>query len=89
MSESLTRQAERNGWSRRKLQQMQDRKGLPRAQEFDEASSCRQLAGRWLERGVPPEKVAGRLQRRGFSYSLIRQTLEALEAPGDPTKNSD
>lgn len=71
----LSDKGQRVGWSQRRLRQEEYRRGLPQDGELDENLSCRQLAERWLARGVDPVKVAARLQRRGFNYSLIRQAI--------------
>ena len=76
----LVEKGQRVGWSQRRLRQEGYKRGLPEGETLDEDLSCRQLAERWLERGIDPEKVAARLQRRGFSYSLIRQSLSGLQA---------
>ncbi|MBX3167966.1 MAG: RecX family transcriptional regulator [Candidatus Eremiobacteraeota bacterium] len=77
----LAEKGRRVGWSQRRLRQEEYRRGLPEGEPLDEALSCRQLAERWLERGLETEKVAARLQRRGFSYSVIRQALAELQTP--------
>lgn len=79
----LVEKGQRVGWSQRRLRQEEYRRGLPEGETLDEDLSCRQLAERWLERGVDPEKVAARLQRRGFSYSLIRQAMADFRADLD------
>lgn len=71
----LAEKGQRVGWSQRRLRQEEYKRGLPEGGDLDENLSCRQLAERWLERGIDPQKVAARLQRRGFSYSLIRQAM--------------
>ena len=81
----LTDKGQRVGWSQRRLRQEEQKKGLPPEGILDETASCQELARRWLERGVPPEKVAARLQRRGFSYSLVRQ---AVQQPSDDFSRS-
>ena len=75
----LAEKGQRVGWSQRRLRQEEYKRGLPEGDPLDEDLSCRQLAERWLERGINPEKVAARLQRRGFSYSLIRQSLSGFD----------
>ncbi|MFN8606227.1 MAG: RecX family transcriptional regulator [Vulcanimicrobiota bacterium] len=71
----LADKAQRVGWSRKRLRQEEFKRGLPESGQLDESQSCGQLAERWLARGIPPEKVAARLQNRGFSYGLIRNIL--------------
>ncbi len=75
----LVEKAQRTGWSLRKLRQVEAQKGLPASQDLDEGQACLELAQRWLLRGVVPEKVGARLQRRGFNYSLVKSTLNQLQ----------
>lgn len=77
----LADKGQRVGWSQKRLRQEEYKRGLPEGTPLDEDLSCRQLAERWLERGIDPEKVAARLQRRGFSYGVIRQAMAGLEKP--------
>ena len=77
----LAEKGQRVGWSQRRLRQEEYKRGLPEGESLDEDLCCRQLAERWLERGIEPEKVAARLQRRGFSYSIIRQAMSELTTP--------
>lgn len=81
----LAEKGQRVGWSQKRLRQEEYRRGLPEGEILDEDLSCRQLAERWLERGVEPKKVAARLQTRGFSYSLIRQALADFQASTEET----
>lgn len=74
----LADKGQRVGWSQRRLRQEEYKRGLPEGAPLDEDLSCRQLAERWLERGIDAEKVAARLQRRGFSYTVIRQAMAGL-----------
>lgn len=76
VASALLQKAERQSWSLRKLKESQWQRQVEVAGELDEESSCLQLAHRWLERGYPPDKVAARLQRRGFSFSSVRRALE-------------
>ncbi|MBS2033538.1 RecX family transcriptional regulator [bacterium] len=71
----LAEKGQRVGWSQRRLRQEEYKRGLPEGGHLDENLSCGQLAERWLARGIAPEKVAARLQRRGFNYALIRSVL--------------
>lgn len=75
----LADKAQRVGWSQKRLRQEQYQRGVPAEGSLDELSSCRELAQRWLGRGVDPVKVAARLQRRGFAYSVVRQAMEFSE----------
>ena len=77
----LADKGQRAGWSQKRLRQEEYKRGLPEGTPLDEDLSCRQLAERWLERGIDPKKVAARLQRRGFSFGVIRQAMASLEKP--------
>ena len=77
----LAEKGQRVGWSQKRLRQEEYRRGLPGGEALDENLSCRQLAERWLERGIDPAKVATRLQSRGFSYSIIRQAMADFKTP--------
>jgi SOS response regulatory protein OraA/RecX len=77
LSSLLSDKGQRVGWSQKRLRQEEYKKGLPPEGELDEQASCQQLAERWLQRGVDPLKVAARLQRRGFSYSIVRQAVQS------------
>ena len=84
LTSMLSDKGQRVGWSQRRLRQEEYRRGLPQDGELDEDLSCRQLAERWLSRGVDPAKVAARLQRRGFNYALIRQAMAEAGAVAEP-----
>jgi len=80
--ELVTEKGRRVGWSQRRLQQEQKKRGLPVAGEVDESAACCQLAENWLSRGVAPEKTLARLLRRGFRHgqalSALRKVQEKL-----------
>lgn len=83
LAELLVEKGQRVGWSQRRLHQEQSQRGIPAEGGLDELASCRLLAERWLRRGIEPEKVAARLQRRGFAYGVVRQSLELELKEGD------
>lgn len=72
----LSEKGQRQGWSQQRLQQEALKLKLPSCGQLSEEQSCHQLAERWLQRGLDPKKIAMRLQRRGFNYSLIRQVVD-------------
>lgn len=76
--ESLMRKAVYKKWSQIKLQQQGSVRGVEVAQELDESAAIEQLARRWAEQKVEPEKIRARLQRRGFRSAAIREVLRNL-----------
>ncbi|MBT9583692.1 RecX family transcriptional regulator [bacterium] len=81
LSGLLSDKAQRVGWSQKRLRQEEYKKGLSPDGQMDDLASCQQLAQRWLQRGVAPDKVAARLQRRGFSYAAVRQAVQHEDPP--------
>ena len=76
MGEALQAKASRVGWSQKQLEVQTRLKGLGDPAPVDEQSACSQLSETWLRLGVTPERVAGRLARRGFNARLVRATLK-------------
>lgn len=83
-AQNLVEKARRVGWSRRRLQQELIRRQLS-PQELDEGPVCEDLARRWLGRGVDPNKVTARLQRRGFRFAAIRDALPPSQEESEET----
>lgn len=68
-------------WGRIRLRDELRRRGVSEdilreaLEDLDEETAAAETAKEWFDGGVPPERIAGRLMRRGFSAGVVRNVL--------------